>query len=126
MFSIVLKMAARRRKCKNDPDVFCYICGEYMIKDQRLNIRDFTRQAYQTYFAKKLGDQDKNWTPHQALKSCTESLRNQTPAKLKAMRIDKPMVWREPKDHVKDCYFRSVDMTGFNRHKKKVQEVSKF
>ena len=85
VFSIDLKMAAMRRRCKNGTDVFCYICGEYMIKDQRLNIRDFTKQAYQAYFGIKLGDQDKNWAPHQACKSCTESLKNWTLGKLQSL-----------------------------------------
>ena len=38
---------------------------------------------------------------------------------MKAMRFGIPIVWREPKDHVNDCYFCSVDMAGFNRHQKK-------
>ena len=28
------------------------------------------------------------------------------------------MVWREPKNHHKDCYFCMVDMTGWNQRKK--------
>ena len=102
MFSIDLKMTARRRKCK---DVFCYMCGDYLIKDQRLYIREFTKQAYQAFFGIKLGDQDKNWALHKACKYCTESLRNWTLGNLKTMRFGIPMVWMEPKDHAKDCYF---------------------
>ena len=29
------------------------------------------------------------------------------------------MVWREPKNHQDDCYFCMVDMTGWNKRKKK-------
>ena len=118
VFSIDLKMAARRRRCKKGPNVFYYICGEYLIKDQRLNIRDFRKQEYQAYFGMKLRNQDKNSAPHQMCKSCTESLRNYTLGKLKIMRFGIPMVWREPIGHVNDYYFCSGDMTGFNRHKK--------
>ena len=39
-----------RRCCLNDPNVFCYICGEYMAKEHRFNVRDVTKKAYQAYF----------------------------------------------------------------------------
>ena len=29
------------------------------------------------------------------------------------------MVWREPKNHHDDCYFCTVDMSGWNQRKKK-------
>ena len=32
-------MASKRRCCHNDQDVFCYICGEYMKKEHRFNVR---------------------------------------------------------------------------------------
>ena len=28
-------MASRSRSCKNHPDSFCYICGEFKITDER-------------------------------------------------------------------------------------------
>ena len=52
-------MTSKRRSCVNDPDIFCYICGEYMKKEHRFNMRDFTKRAYEAYFGMKLGDQDK-------------------------------------------------------------------
>ena len=27
-----IEMSSSRRRCKYDPDAFCYICGEYMMK----------------------------------------------------------------------------------------------
>ena len=65
-------MASKRRCCHNDQDVFCYICGEYMKKEHRFNVRDFTKSAYKAYFGIKLGDQDKSWAPHKVCKNCTE------------------------------------------------------
>ena len=112
-------MSSKRRHCRNDPDVFCYICGEYMAKKHRFNVRDFTRKAYQAYFGVKLGDQNKSWAPHKVCKNCTETLRLWTQGKVKSMKFGVPMVWREPKNHHDDCYFCMVSMSGWNRHKKK-------
>ena len=47
-----------RRRFVNDPDVFCYICGEYTLEHNRKAISDFVKQAYLAHFKLKLGDQD--------------------------------------------------------------------
>ena len=112
-------MASKRRCCHNDQDVFCYICGEYMKKEHRFNVRGFTKSAYKAYFGIKLGDEDKSRAPHKVCKNCTETLRFWTQGKVKAMRFGVPMVWREPMNHHDDCYFCMVDMTGWNSYKKK-------
>ena len=53
-------MTSRRMSCVDDPDIFCYICGEYMKKEHRFNMRDFTKRAYEAYFAMKLGIKTSN------------------------------------------------------------------
>ena len=110
---------SRRRSCCNDPDSFCYICGEYILKEYKRSITDFVRKVYRAYFGVKLGDQDKPWAPHVVCKSCVEHLRMWTKGKTKSFRFGVPMVWREQKNHFDDCYFCMVDLKGFNRHKKK-------
>ena len=45
------------RKCLNNPDDFCYVCGSYIMKKQRENITNFVCKAYHAYFGIKLGDQ---------------------------------------------------------------------
>ena len=54
-------MTCIRRKCKLDPDVFCYICGSFATPKQRTTITDFVQKVYHAYFGIKLGDQDKHW-----------------------------------------------------------------
>ena len=54
-------MASARRSCRNNPDVFCYICGEYTLSVDRKNITGFVKHTYQAYFEVKLDDQDKSW-----------------------------------------------------------------
>ena len=61
----------------------------------------------------KLGDQDKTWAPHKVCHSCEESLRQWTKGKDK-ISFSIPMVWREPRDHITDCYFCLTCVSGFS------------
>ena len=36
------------------------------------------------------------------------------------------MVWREPRNHVLDCYFCAIDVTGINRKNRNVFKYSDF
>ena len=47
------------RSCKNHPDCFGYICGEYTTVDNQKFIIDFAQKAYYEYFGIKLGHKDK-------------------------------------------------------------------
>ena len=107
------------RGCKNSADIFCYICGSYAVKKQQQNITSFVKQAYETYFGIKLGDQDKSWAPHRVCRTCVESLRHWSKGKKRALPFAIPMVWREPKDHGNDCYFCSCNLKGYNIKGKK-------
>ncbi|KAK5650493.1 hypothetical protein RI129_001522 [Pyrocoelia pectoralis] len=101
-------MASLRRSCRNKPDFFCYICGEYTLVYNRKPITSFVKRAYLAYFSVALGDQDKAWAPHmwtKGHKSC--------------LKFGIPMVWREPRNHGNDCYFCSIDVTGINRKNRK-------
>ena len=111
----VSEMASSRRSCKNKPDIFCYICGEYTIVPNRNPVTSFVKRAYHAYFGIKLGDQDKAWAPHMVCKACTEYLRQWSKGKKSCLKFGIPMVWREPTNHVTDCYFCAIDVTGINR-----------
>ena len=47
-----------RIRCKLHPDVFCYICGCFIVPKQRQNITDFVKKAYLAYFDIKLTNPD--------------------------------------------------------------------
>ena len=94
--------------------MFCYICGEYIIAPNRKPITSFITLAYHAYFGIKLADQDKAWAPHMVCMACTETLRGWTNGK-RSLNFGIPMVWREPTNHVTDCYFCVVDVTGIIR-----------
>uniref|UniRef100_A0AAV2M7A1 Uncharacterized protein n=1 Tax=Knipowitschia caucasica TaxID=637954 RepID=A0AAV2M7A1_KNICA len=108
-------MASARRSCRNDPDVFCYICGDYTLSVDRKNITGFVKHAYEAYFKVKLGHQDKSWEPHTVCKTCVEYLWRWTKGTKTSLKFGIPMVWREPRDHASDCYFCAINTTGINR-----------
>ena len=75
VYEKVVEISTKRRQCRNNPDVFYYICGEYMMAKYQFNVKDFTKRAYEAYFGMKLGNQDKSWAPHKVCKQCAETLR---------------------------------------------------
>ncbi|GBN35087.1 Tau-tubulin kinase 1 [Araneus ventricosus] len=80
--------------------------------------RDIKPKAYFWYFGMKLGDQDKYWVPHFTCRSCVEKLRNWTLGKSLCLPFGIPMVWREPQNHVDDCYFCLCKIAGYNKRSK--------
>jgi hypothetical protein len=112
-------MIMATRGCINSPDIFCYICGQFVIKKQRRNITDFVKKAYYAYFGMKVGDQDKSWAPHKVCCICVEELRQWTQGNKKSLLFGIPMIWREPGNHHDDCYFCSCNVQGYNSKNKK-------
>ena len=90
----------------------CYICGEWKTVGNRKSMTDFMPKAYYAYFGIKIRDQDKPWAPHVVCKTCSERLRQWTSGIRHSMGFGIPMVWREPTNHVDDCYFCSINVTG--------------
>ena len=67
--------SSSRQRCLNNPNAFCYSCGEYMLQSNRKGISVFVKRAYLAYFKVMLGDQDKTWALHIECKQCVEHLR---------------------------------------------------
>ena len=107
------------RSCKNHPDCFCYVCGECKTVDNRKSITNFVQKAYYAYFGIKLGDQDKPRVPLFVCKTYEDRLRQWTSGTRMSMGFGIPMVWREPTNHVNDCYFCSINVAGVNKKKRK-------
>ena len=49
-------ISSSRRKCRLDPNVFCYICGSFTVSKKRQGITNFVEKAYLAYFGDKVGD----------------------------------------------------------------------
>lgn len=103
------------RKCSNDPDSFCYICGHFTFAKNRMKIDDNVKSFYRNYFNISISNQDKSWAPHMACKSCVESLRRWNNAKsdVTPMPFKTPVIWREAASH-DECYFCLTNTFGFN------------
>ena len=65
---------ATKRSCKNNSNVFCYICGEFTKVSNRKKIEDLVDNLSHSYLGMKPGDQDKSWAPHIVWKICVEYL----------------------------------------------------
>ena len=107
------------RHCKSNPDRFCYICGDYLIKGRERTITSTVATAYEQYFQCKIGDQEKTWAPNKCCLNCAVTLRAWLNGSRKSMPFAIPMVWREPKDHITDCYFCLTDVRGVSAKQKK-------
>ena len=90
-----------------------------MILPGRLaKITGFVKKAYHDYFGVKLGDQDKPIALHVSYQTCVENLHDWRDKNRKSMPFAVPIVWREDKDHVTDCYFCMTNLQGINRKNK--------
>lgn len=107
------------RDCHNSPDIFCYICGRFTTANQRTTITSFVKQCYLSYFGCKLGDKDKFWAPHRVCTSCVANLRGWYTGKCKSMPFGVPMIWRESTNHIDNCYFCMINITGYSKKNKR-------
>lgn len=107
------------RTCRNTPDNFCYICGGFTFARHRKKISPIVKKAYKYYFGIELGDQQKDWAPHICCATCYVKLLNWWKGRDNSTLFAVPMVWREQKDHITDCYFCLTDVHGFTNRKSK-------
>ena len=114
-------MESKRRECINDPYRFCFICGSYILQKQRRPVNGFVKKLYYSYL--KLGDQE--WAPNFVCETCLANLRGWSKGKRKSLSFGVPMIWREPKDHVTNCYFCLTKTEGFIL-KKKIKKPKSF
>ena len=107
------------RVCVNKADSFCYICGEVTAKAYQKPISSLVKKAYELYFGCKVGDQDRSWAPKMCCSSCSRTLTGCLKGTHKSMPFAVPMVWREPRNHVDDCYFCMTNIKGITSKSKR-------
>lgn len=95
-------------QCKNSPDDFCYVCGEFIkLVELKKRISEQHKRAYLSYFGFTISDQAKHWAPHFICRNCHLGLirwMNDCDG-YSGLKFSKPMCWREPNNHHTDCYF---------------------
>jgi hypothetical protein len=106
------------RSCQNKPNSFRCMCGEVVLKSQRKPLSQFVRKTCELYFGCKVGDQDKVWVPKICCSSCSRTWAGRLKGTHKSMHFAVPMVWREPRDRLNDCYFCMTKITGFSQFSK--------
>jgi len=93
------------RKCLNNPDNFCCICGEVTFASKKCSITPTIKKTYFLDFGCKVGEQDKKLTPHMCCTMCSSKRNAWVNGKERFMPFGVPMVWRVPSNHSTDCYF---------------------
>ena len=76
------------------------------------------KKAYHLYFGCKLGDQDKVWAPNICCNTCSRTLTGWVKGSRKSMTFAVPMIWREPQNHLNDCYYCMTEIKGFSSKSK--------
>lgn len=106
------------RLCRTLPEHFCYICGKYMISGENCNMTAKIQEAYQLYFKLSSNNGKRSFIPNFCCIKCKSSLLAWMRGSVKRMGFAVPMIWREPTDHVSDCYFCVTETFGYSKQSK--------
>jgi len=101
--------------CKNDPNIFCYVCGEFVVKKNRRKINDKVKSMYEECFGSKILGETIEWVPNCICEACcimfTRWLQNKDKSKLL---FSVPVRWSKPQSK-KDCYFCQTNVEGIRQ-----------
>ena len=99
--------------CKHPLEKFCFVCGSYIFsKSAQKKLTNNLLVAYELYFGFKPKFLDRHWTPKSVCSTCFVRLSAFGKGKEKYLSFGKPVEWRDPADHVSDCYFCLTTITG--------------
>jgi len=101
----------RKPSCNNNVDSFCVVCGEYVVSKLRKTFANTLKTRYREFFG--IDAVINHWTSQTIYLRCSLQLNKQ-----KKRTIASPMIWREPGNHEKDCYFCLTNVYGHNRKTK--------
>ena len=81
------------------------VCCQFTPKRHGKTSTNFFCEAYEKYFETKVDNLEKAWVPDCICISCATTLSKWLLGKRIRFSISTPMIWKELKDHVTDCYF---------------------
>jgi hypothetical protein len=85
----------------------------FEFKDQGQSLTPKVKKYYELYFGYEVGDQNKNWTPYFCSFICVKRLAGWVKC-YRHMNCAKPMMWRDPQEHLTDCYFCTTQIKGIS------------
>lgn len=88
-----------------------------MIRKSGKVITNVIRNAYFYYFGFSVSNTHKPWVPKLFCNACSTILYKWSRGKKVCFSFSLPMLWREPKNHVDDCYFCLMNVVGLNAKK---------
>jgi len=102
-------------QCKNDPNIFCYVCADFVVKKNRRKINDRVKSMYVECFGTQISDDITEWTPSFICSACYAMCNRWHANKDKSkLLISVPARWSKPKSK-KDCYFCQINVEGINQ-----------
>lgn len=115
VIKILYKMMQNDReyRCNKSSDMFCYICGRLTMIGQSCPITPQIRELYKQYFNINIANQEKCWVPHIVCNSCRLGLNEWYKGK-GHFTFGRPMVWRDPINHINNCYICLTNVAGFS------------
>jgi len=118
LFQNMATIFIKRRCCKTNIYLFCYICREYVIVKQQNIITYFVKKIYREYFGIQFGIQEKSWASNIACNSCIENLRNWKQGKRLLCYFGYLWLDVNQKIHIDDCYYCMVHVSGYIKRNK--------
>lgn len=106
----------RARRCTNDPNLFCYLCAEYVKKSKRKTKRSYPidNESTKTLVLKCFPDFAFNginseWAPDFCCQKCISALHRSAPP------YSWPAVWARPNNNHSNCFCCLTEVHQFNR-----------
>lgn len=106
--------------CPSNRNLFCYICGEYIISKQLRSMTDLLKTAYKEYFGFEVVDgPNVDYAPSVCCSTCYNQLTEWRKGERASIQFGTPMLWAPLEEHTAvGCYFCSVEFFGHNRRSK--------
>jgi hypothetical protein len=104
--------------CKNSSNLFCVVCGEFIVAKYARPFTDLVRKKYEECFGISTNSFNNSWTPKNICSYCLLGLNKWKSGDKRTKRFSSPMIWRKPQNHQTDCYFCLSVVKGYNNKSK--------